>query len=292
MTDKSKKKPKGFYKQAKINTAEDGTMDLVLPSFSEEDVEKLPPVSVVTITKDRGQFAALMLYNWVNIKYPREKLEWLILDDTEKGAEYDLRDYIPYDDPTIRYVKLDKWMPIADKRNKAVEMAKYDVIVHMDDDDYYFPDNVLVKVRLMEHYNVDGVHSLPIGVYDLMEGTSFVLDTVMKSGFDSVAIAEASIAYKKSYWERNKFKGESSMGAAEGASLVNGHFQRWVQVHFLFNMISITHSKNVTGQGRRLVQEGMTFRKVGNFEDVFPEDFKTILQNIKKILKPDYKKPV
>lgn len=289
MSTIKKKKQRGVFKEAKITTSEEGSMDLVLPPFTEADAEKLPNVSVVTITKDRGQFAALMLYNWVNIKYPREKLEWLILDDTAAGAEYDLRDYIPYDDPTIRYVKLDRWCPIAEKRNKAVEMAKYDIIVNMDDDDYYFPDHVLVKVRLMEHYKVDGVHSLPIGVYDLMQGTSFVLDPYKKNGCDTAAIAEATAAYKRSYWERNKYVSSHETGAAEGESLINGHFQRWVKVHFLFNMISITHSKNITGHGRRLMTGEVVPRQVGNFEDVFPEDFKTILTNIKKILKPDYK---
>lgn len=282
---------KGVYKQAKVRTEGDGTMDLVLPEFKDEDVEKLPPVSIVTITHNRGQFAAIMLYNWVNLKYPRDKLEWVILDDSDPNVEYDLRDYIPYDDPAIRYVKLDKWYPVAEKRNKAVEMAKYDIIVLVDDDDYYFPDHVLAKVRLMEHYKVDGVHSMPIGVYDLMEGTSILYSPHAKNGLDSAAISEASAAFKKDYWRRNKFHSTHEKGMGEGASLIGKNFHRWLNVHFLFNTISITHSKNVTGHNRRFINENMDQMKTGNFEDVFPEDFKLILANVKKMLVSNYQQP-
>ena len=284
-------KKRGTYKKAQVKNNEDGSMDLVLPEFGEEDVKNLPNVSVVTITKDRGQFAALMLYNWVNIKYPREKLEWVILDDSDKNAEYDLRDYIPSDDPTIRYIKLDRWYPIAEKRNKAVECAKYDIIAHMDDDDYYFPDHILAKVRLLEHYKVQGVHSLPIGVYDLMEGTSIIYEPNAKNGLESSGVAEASIAYRKSYWERNKFSSNFEKGMGEGSSLIGKHFQQWVNFHFLFNTISITHSRNITGHNRRFVNENMNTVKTGNFEDVFPEDFKVILANIKKMISTNYTAP-
>ena len=116
---------KGHFRKAEIITHQDGAMNLVLPAVSEEELkELLPPVSIITITKDRGMFAGIMLYNWMNIKYPREKLEWVILDDSENSV-YNLVDYIPQDDPHIKYVKLDHWYPVDKKRNKAVELASH-----------------------------------------------------------------------------------------------------------------------------------------------------------------------
>ena len=112
---------KGKFREVQIVTHPNGSMDLVLPEIPEKELrEILPSVSIVTITKDRGAFAGLMLYNWMNIKYPRDKLEWVILDDSEDRSVYDLADYIPQDDPHIKYVHLDKWYPVAEKRNKAV----------------------------------------------------------------------------------------------------------------------------------------------------------------------------
>lgn len=293
-TDTKFKKHFGYYQEAKVYQNKDGSMDLILPERSEEELrEMLPNVSVVTITKDRGAFAGLMLYNWMNIKYPREKLEWIIVDDSGPDTEYPLVDYIPQDDPYINYVKLDEWLPVDKKRNKAVELAKYDFIVHMDDDDYYFPDHVLVKIRLMLEYNKQGVHSMPIGVYDMMERTSFIFDPIYNDRLkrDNNDIAEASIAYRRSYWEQHKFSSEQSEGISEGRAFIGNRFKHWLKVHFIFNMISITHTKNVTGHNRRFINENKTKCKTGNFEDMFPPGFKLALDNVRKIIGTMYIQP-
>lgn len=282
---------KGSFRTVPVTTHQNGSMELNLPEIDEEKLQgMLPHVSIVTITKDRGVFAGIMLYNWINIKYPRDKLEWIIVDDSV-DTTYDLADYIPQDDPSIKYYKLDKWLPVADKRNKAVELANYDYIVHMDDDDYYFPDNVLAKIRIMMHYKCEGVHSLPIGVYDMMEKTSYIFDPCNKQNHDSNNCAEATLAYTKKYWQNNKFYSNNALGTGEGTSFIGKHFDKWIKVHFIFNMISITHSKNITGNSRRFINDSLGTVNVGNFEDMFPVGFKHALDNIRKILIVDYVKP-
>ena len=215
------------------------------------------------------------------------------MDDSE-DPEYDLADYIPDDDPYIKYHKLDRWYPVAEKRNKAVELAQYEYIVHMDDDDYYFPDHVLAKIRIMLHYKCSGVHSIPIGVYDMMERTSYIFDPVGKRNYDVNDIAEATLAYTKDYWRKHPFLSEHPKGNAEGRAFIGNNFSKWVNLNFMFNMVSITHSKNITGHNRRFVDETApdTGRvKTGDFEDVFPEDFKNILNNLRKMLGVTYSTP-
>ncbi len=276
----------GFFQEARVKNHENGNMDLLLPEIEEEELRnQLPNVSVITITNNRGSFAGLMIYNWINIKYPRDKLEWVILDDS---IEDPLQDYIPMDDPNIHYVKLDHWMQVAEKRNKAVSLAKYDYIVHMDDDDYYFPDSVLAKIRLMLHYKVQGVHSMPIGVYDMMEKTSYIFNP---KGMDTNNVAEATLAYHKDYWRKHPFASQDPKGMTEGRAFIGKRFNQWLKVHFLFNMISITHAKNITGHNRRFINENQKNAKTGKFEDVFPSDFKYILENIRKILAVEYVQP-
>lgn len=283
---------KGNFRQAQMVTHQNGSMDLILPEIPEAELQEiLPSVSIVTITKDRAMFSGIMLYNWINIKYPRDKLEWVILDDSEDRSVYDLEDYIPQDDPHIKYHKLDRHYPVAEKRNRAVELASHDYIVHMDDDDYYFPDHVLAKMRIMLHYKCQGVHSIPIGVYDMMERSSYIFEPCGKVSYDVNDSAEATFAYTRDYWSRNKFYSDTDAGTGEGRSFINKHFDKWVKVHFMFNMISITHSKNITGHNRRLINENMDTVKTGNFEDVFPPSFKQNLDNIRKILAVEYKQP-
>lgn len=280
---------KGQYRVAPITSTERGSMDLLLPEIPEQELrEILPPVSIVTITKDRAQFAGMMLYNWIHIKYPRDKLEWIIVDDSTDTSEYNLRDYIPQDDPYIKYHKLYRWYPVAEKRNKAVALASHEFIVHMDDDDYYFPDHVLAKVRIMLQMNCQGVHSMPIGVYDMMEGTSYVID-LYDGKAQTNAVAEATLAYRKDYWRKRKFLSDKEKGTCEGQAFIGKHHNKWVNLHFMFNMISITHSKNITGQSRRLLRENaIPGAKTGNFEDVFPEGFRYNMENVRKLLAPEY----
>ena len=70
---------------------------------------------------------------------PRE----LIIVDDGKDSVADL---IP-DDARIRYLRLDKKLPLGAKRNMACRAAAGDIIVHWDDDDW------MADRRL--HYQVD-----------------------------------------------------------------------------------------------------------------------------------------
>jgi glycosyltransferase involved in cell wall biosynthesis len=283
---------RGVYREAEVKTESNGAMSLLLPEISEQDLQSmLPKVSVVTITKDRGIFAGVMLYNWLNIKYPRDKLEWVIVDDTDPSAPFQLREYISQDDPFIKFHHLDRWHPVAEKRNIAVGLANHEIIVHMDDDDYYFPDHVLAKVRLMFHYKVQGVHSLPIGVYDMMEKSSYIFDPCGSKNYFSNDVAEATLAYRKEYWEQHKFYSDNPKGMGEGRSFIGKRFHKWLNVHFMFNMISVTHSKNVTGHNRRFINENLESCKTGKFEDIFPPGFNLKLENVRQLLLTDYVQP-
>lgn len=288
---------KGCFIDVEVKNNEDGSMDLCLPEISEQElVSKLPKVSVVTITKNRGEFAGLMLHNWLNIRYPRDKLEWIIVDDSDADYPYPLRDYIPYDDPSIKYCNyIGTHMRVDDKRNKAVELANYDYIAHMDDDDYYFPDGLLAKIRIMMAYNCAGVLSAPIGVYDLMERKSAIFMASCKQGVNTNDIPEATLVYKKSYWENNKFVSVSSTGQSEGRGFIGKHHNKFANVHFMFNMISITHTKNISTDGRRLLVDGEEVGsekvQLGNFEDMFPKQFRYNLENVRKFIEKSYVRP-
>lgn len=281
---------KGVFREIPVSN-HDNTMDLMLPPIGEQElVAMLPCVSVVTITKNRGVFAGVMLYNWVHFTYPREKLEWVILDDSDDKT-YNLRDYLPEDDQYIRYYHVAP-MKIDEKRNKVVELAKYEYIVHMDDDDYYFPDSILAKIRIMLQYKCQGVLSSPVGIYDMMERTS-VIPQYTRNGCDTNAIAEASLAYKKDYWRKFPFIANPQFGLGEGQAFIHKNFDKFIKIHFLFNMVGITHTKNITINSRRFVNENPnTTAKTGKFEDVFPKDFTThVLDNLRNILEASYVKP-
>jgi len=272
---------KGKIDSVKIIKNENGDVRLDIPDTI---ASNLPPVSIVTITKDRSKFAGLMLYNWNSYKYPPEKLEWVIVDDSQDPKE-NLAQYLPIDS-RINYIKLKEWMPVAAKRNFAIEKTKYDIICFNDDDDIYDPMSIVAKVRTLEHYKKDVCFSAPFGVYDLMQDTSYIFDIgIDKFGKESNAIAEAGLAFRKRYWRKNKFSSTSKNGTGEGPSFIKKNFSFCIKIPFMFNFISLTHSVNITGQSRRFhnVPESEK-QKAGDFKKIFSPDLLYILENTKQLL--------
>jgi glycosyltransferase involved in cell wall biosynthesis len=72
-------------------------------------------------------------------------MEWVIVDDGSDKIE-DLVGHLPY----VRYFKYDEKMTLGKKRNISNEKAKGDIIVYMDDDDYYPPERVKHAVERLQ----------------------------------------------------------------------------------------------------------------------------------------------
>ena len=93
-------------------------------------------VTVCTITFNRRPFIPSMIRCFQQQDYQGD-MEWIILDDGTDSIE-DLVSSIPQ----VRYVRLESKQPIGKKRNMTHAMAKGDILVYMDDDDYYPPDRI------------------------------------------------------------------------------------------------------------------------------------------------------
>jgi len=69
---------------------------------------------------------------FLNQEYPLDRVEWIIIDDgTDKIG--DLVESIPQ----VKYFSYDEKMTLGKKRNLMHEKCKGDIILYMDDDDYY-----------------------------------------------------------------------------------------------------------------------------------------------------------
>ena len=56
-----------------------GRFHLDIPSLT---YEQLPTVSICTITYKRHKIFELAIHNWKHFLYPKDKIEWVIVDDT------------------------------------------------------------------------------------------------------------------------------------------------------------------------------------------------------------------
>jgi len=106
-----------------------------------------PMVSVCTPTFNRRPFIPTMLECFRNQTYPKERIEWIIVDDGTDKVK-DLIDAANI--PQIKYFSVKKKMLLGEKRNYMHQHATGSIIVYMDDDDYYPPERVEHAVERLQ----------------------------------------------------------------------------------------------------------------------------------------------
>lgn len=106
-----------------------------------------PEVSVVTPTYNRRQFIPTLIQIYQHQTYPKENMEWIIIDDgQDKVGDF----FVGI--PNIRYIALDEKISIGAKRNLLNKEAKGQIIIAMDDDDYYPPHRIQTIVDTFKRY--------------------------------------------------------------------------------------------------------------------------------------------
>ena len=122
---------------------------------------KLPYVSVCTPTFNRRPFfqAAIQCFN--HQTYPKHRMEWIIIDDGTDKIEDLVASH-----PNVKYFKSSEKMTLGKKRNLMHANSCGDIIVYMDDDDYYPPERVSHAVEsLMANPSILCAGSSEIYIY-------------------------------------------------------------------------------------------------------------------------------
>lgn len=116
-----------------------------------------PPVSIITPTYNRRKFLPWLVEHIKAQTYPRERIEWVVLDD---GTDC-VRDVLEPHMATlnITYIRSEEKLNIGEKRNRLHGAARGTILVTMDDDDYYPPERVAHAVNTLLSKKVELVGS-------------------------------------------------------------------------------------------------------------------------------------
>ena len=109
-------------------------------------------VSIVTPTYNRRYFIKRMIKNYMSQTYPKENMEWIIIDDGSDKVKDIFDNYQHETNNSIKnlhYIGLSEKITLGKKRNMLNRFCKGDIILNMDDDDYYFPNRVLYSVEML-----------------------------------------------------------------------------------------------------------------------------------------------
>jgi len=208
--------------------------------ISPVDLDSLPKVSVLTLVHNRKSFFKLAKMNFRNFKYPPEKLEWVIIDDSDpKESVWDL---VP-PDPRVQYVQKKTRMDLGAKRNESVRLASHDLLVIMDDDDYYPPESILRRVTYHLQSGRECVCSTILGCFEINKYISMINVPPHQLAFED-RISEASLLFTRGFWERQKFR-EDSRGS-EAKEFLAGRLSECLEVTWIGILVALLHSRNTS----------------------------------------------
>jgi len=111
----------------------------------EKESSIFPMVSICSPTFNRRPFIPYMIKCFEHQTYPKDRLEWIIVDDGTDKIE-DLVSHIPQ----VKYFKYNDKLTLGKKRNISHDKSSGDIIIYMDDDDYYPPERISHAVEILQ----------------------------------------------------------------------------------------------------------------------------------------------
>lgn len=215
-----------------------------LPEFCLEDKlpkeADLPPVSVITLTRDRRSFIPLAKYCFLAQTYPEHLIEWVIVDDGKDPIKALVSDL-----PNVTYILLDEPLTIGAKRNLAISRAKHDILVMMDDDDVYPNNSVLARVaHMLAEPKKDCIFSTMLPCYEIHETKSFM--NVPPITLDmSKRVSEATLGFTRAFWQERGFPDQQ---IAEGDAFIHGREQMCREFSPQDVIVSLSHKKTTSSR--------------------------------------------
>ncbi len=198
-------------------------------------------VSVVTPTYNRRKFLPILIHLYKLQTYPKEYRELIIYDDSPTSNE----DLIPKDYPNIRYYHQSEKMTLGEKRNKLNELAKGDIIVCFDDDDYHYPERITYSVfRLnQEKKNIAGCNTVDVFYTDINKTYRFGPSGINRG-------TNGTFAYRKSYAQTHKH--DNTKNAQEESSFTNNFTEEMANLNTDKIILCIAHDSNTYDKSKLL----------------------------------------
>tara|TARA_A100001015_G_scaffold31227_1_gene34793 strand:- start:450 stop:1646 length:1197 start_codon:yes stop_codon:yes gene_type:complete len=211
-----------------------------------------PYVSICTPTFNRRPFIETMFQCFRNQDYPKNRMEWIIVDDgTDK-----IRDLVESSNiPEIRYFELEDKIMLGAKRNFMHKQCKGSIIVYMDDDDYYPPDRVSHAVeRLMGDPKALCAGSSEIYIY-----FKHIKKMIQCGPYGPNHATAGTFAFKKELLNNTRYEDEAAL--AEEKAFLKDYTIPFVQLDPLKSILVFSHEHN-------------TYDKRKMFDNAHPDFFK------------------
>jgi glycosyltransferase involved in cell wall biosynthesis len=200
----------------------------------------LPLISCIMPTANREIFIPDSIQYFLKQDYNNKEL--IIVDDGINSVEQ----LIPQHD-SIKYFSLNNNIKrtTGEKRNLACEKTSGEIIVHLDDDDWYATNWITESVIALQENNASicGLAELYFRSPALNKCWKYTYPST-----DKPWVAGATMCYKKDLWRKHPFK---NMLVGEDNDFVWNCVEKVFAHNFINGFIATIHSKNTSPKNPR-----------------------------------------
>jgi len=245
----------------------------------EKKLSELPFVSICTPTFNRRPFWEYTIKCFNHQDYPKDKMEWIIIDDGTDKIE-DLVCNIEQ----VKYYYYNEKMPLGKKRNIMHAKSKGDILVYMDDDDYYPPERVSHAVNmLLTHPN-----ALCAGASEIYIWFKHIQKMFQFGPYSPSHATAGTFAFKRELLKDHKYDDNAAL--AEEKAFLKDYSVPFVQLEPKKTILVFSHIHN-TFDKKRLLESGENnyqktsdrtvdeFIKDKDFKEFYTEKLDGLLKN-------------
>jgi glycosyltransferase involved in cell wall biosynthesis len=188
-------------------------------------VKKCSSVSLVTITQLIRSDCLLNLLELIKLQTYKNIIEWVIVEGSKTKEDADInKEKISKIESPVKIVYVEyTGKRLSDLRNLSNDTCTGDIIVCMDDDDYYPPDRVEHAVESLEKSSCLIAGCSDIYMYEYFMGKLYKF-----KGFHQNHSTNNCMAYKKEYLKNHRY--ESNLIMSEEKSFTNNFSEPMVQL--------------------------------------------------------------
>ena len=214
----------------------------------------VPFVSICTPTFNRRPFIPSMFQCFLHQTYPKDRMEWIIVDDGTDSIE----DLIKASGiKQIKYFRESIKMPLGEKRNFMHSKTKGSIIVYMDDDDYYPPERVSHAVETLTA-NKD---ALCAGSSEMYLYFKHIGKMYQFGPYGPNHATAGTFAFKRRLLDETRY--DDTVALAEEKSFLKNYTVPFVQLDPLKTILVFSHNHN-TFDKRKLLEAPSPFIKDTN----------------------------
>ena len=276
----------GKNKSASASASSSAAVDKSTPEY----FKKYPFVSVCTPTFNRRPFIHAMITCFNEQDYPQDRMEWIIIDDGTDPVEDLVASH-----PRVKYFKYDTKMTLGRKRNLLHEKSRGEILVYMDDDDYYPPKRVSHAVEML----VSHPEALCAGSSEIYIYFKHIQQMKRFGPYGPNHATAGTFAFKRKLIKNNRYNDDACL--AEERAFLKDYTVPFVQLDPMKVILVFSHEHNTFDKRKLLVNANpdvvrdspkkvMDFIKDHNLRKFYMSDLEKLLEDYapgRPEMKPD-----